>query len=70
MAAATTKPKVFYEVDGTDPAKPWTTGPGSFMEKMILEAGGTNAGANLPIPWAQISQEELIVQNPDIILLG
>ncbi len=70
ISASSTKPKVFYEVDGTDPAKPWTTGPGSFMDKMILQAGGVNAGAGLPIQWAQISQEELIVQNPDIILLG
>ena len=70
ITAATTKPKVFYEVDGTDPAKPWTIGPGSFIDIMILQAGGANAGANLPIQWAQISQEELIVQNPDLILLG
>lgn len=70
VAATTSRPKVFYEVDGTDPAKPWTTGPGSFMDRMIQQAGGANAGAGLPIQWAQISQEELIVQNPDIILLG
>ena len=37
---------------------------------MIQQAGGVNAGANLPIQWAQISQEELIIQNPDLILLG
>jgi len=70
IAKAIDKPVVFYEVDGTDPAKPWTTGPGSFMDTMIRQAGGINAGANLPLQWAQISQEELIVQNPDIILLG
>ena len=70
IAAATTKPIVFYEVDGTDPAKPWTIGPGSFIDNLILQAGGANAGANLPIQWAQISQEELIVQNPALILLG
>jgi iron complex transport system substrate-binding protein len=70
VAKSTTKPVVFYEVDGSDPAKPWTTGPGSFMDKMIQQAGGANAGAKLPLEWAQISQEELIVQNPDIVLLG
>jgi len=70
VAKSTDKPKVFYEVDGSDPAKPWTTGPGSFMDTMIKQAGGLNAGAKLPIEWAQISQEELIVQNPDIVLLG
>jgi iron complex transport system substrate-binding protein len=70
VAKSTDKPKVFYEVDGSDPAKPWTSGPGSFMDKMIQQAGGVNAGAKLPIEWAQISQEELIIQNPDIVLLG
>jgi iron complex transport system substrate-binding protein len=70
IAEAVDKPVVFYEVDGTDPAKPWTTGPGSFMDTMIKQAGGINAGANLPLQWAQISQEELIIQNPDLILLG
>lgn len=70
IATIQTKPKVFYELDGTDPAKPWTTGPGSFMARMIELAGGINAGDSLPIQWAQISQEELIMQNPDLILLG
>jgi iron complex transport system substrate-binding protein len=70
IAKSTGKPKVFYEVDGSDPAKPWTTGPGSFMDTLIKQAGGINAGEKLPIEWAQISQEELIVQNPDIVLLG
>jgi iron complex transport system substrate-binding protein len=70
IAQTSTRPKVFYEVDGTEPSKPWTTGPGSFMDTLIKQAGGINAGANLPLKWAQISQEELIVQNPDLILLG
>jgi iron complex transport system substrate-binding protein len=70
VAKSTDRPIVFYEVDGSDPAKPWTSGPGSFMDTMIQQAGGVNAGAKLPIEWAQISQEELIVQNPDIVLLG
>jgi iron complex transport system substrate-binding protein len=70
IAGAKTQPRVFYEVDGTDPAKPWTTGPGSFMDTMINQAGGINVGAGLPLQWAQISQEELIVQNPEVILLG
>ncbi len=70
VAKSTSQPRVFYEVDGSDPAKPWTTGPGSFMDTMIKQAGGTNAGEKLPMEWAQISQEELIIQNPDTILLG
>jgi iron complex transport system substrate-binding protein len=63
-------PKVFYELDATDPAKPWTSGPGTFIDILISLAGGQNIGASLSGDWAQISQEELIIQNPDIILLG
>ncbi len=67
---AATNPLVFYELDGTDPAKPWTPGPGSFLDLLIKEAGGRNAGSALQSQWAQISIEELLVQDPDIILLG
>ena len=70
VAGRTETPKVFYELDGTDPAKPWTAGPGTFIDLLIGLAGGQNIGASLNGEWAQISQEELIVQNPDIILLG
>jgi len=70
LAGVTEKPTVFYELDATDPAKPWTAGPGTFIDLLIGLAGGQNIGAALTGEWAQISQEELIVQNPDIILLG
>lgn len=63
-------PLVFYELDGSDPAKPWTSGPNTFISKMIRMAGGFNLGDALGSDWAQISQEELIKQNPTIILLG
>jgi len=67
---AAEKPKVFYELDATDPAKPWTAGPGTFVDLLIKLAGGENIGASLSGEWAQISQEALIIENPDIILLG
>ena len=70
VAGATEKPKVFYELDSTDPAKPWTAGPGTFVDMLISQAGGQNIGASLSGEWAQISQEELIVQDPAVILLG
>jgi iron complex transport system substrate-binding protein len=70
VKGAAEKPKVFYELDATDPAKPWTAGPGTFIDLLVGLAGGQNIGASLSGDWAQISQEALIVQNPDIILLG
>ncbi len=65
-----TKPVVFYELDGSEPAKPWTAGPGTFIDLLIDLAGGINVGHVLSGSWAQISAEELLVQNPEIILLG
>ncbi len=71
VAKASSKPKVFYELDASqDPAKPWTSGPGTFIDQLITLAGGVNVGASLQGQWAQISLEELLVQNPDVILLG
>ena len=70
VANVTEKPKVFYEIDGTDASKPWTTGPGTFIDTMINMAGGVNVGGVLSAPYAQISAEEIVSQNPDIIVLG
>jgi iron complex transport system substrate-binding protein len=64
-----TRPVVYVELDGTDPAKPWTTGPGTFQALIIDMAGGKNAGDEMRSEWAQISQEELIVKNPDFMLV-
>jgi len=63
-------PTVFYELDATDPTKPFTAGPGSFVDMLIKRAGGINAGGKLQGEWAQISLEDLLVVNPAIIILG
>jgi len=70
VAGAENQPTVFYELDGTDPSKPWTTGPGTFINLLLEKAGGKNIASDLEGAWVQISQEELIIRNPDIILLG
>jgi len=63
-------PRVFCEIDATDPAKPWTTGPGSFMDAMIQLSGGTNVAADAGSPWVQLSAEEIIAKDPQIIILA
>jgi iron complex transport system substrate-binding protein len=63
-------PSVYYELDASDPTKPYTAGPGSFMDMLIRRAGGVNVGAELKGEWAQISLEELLVQNPNFLILG
>lgn len=64
------RPVVFYELDATDPAAPWTTGPGTFIDTAIALAGGRNAGAALEGEWAQMSLEALLAVDPDIIILA
>jgi iron complex transport system substrate-binding protein len=64
------RPLVFYEIDATDPNAVWTAGPGSIIDTLITMAGGKNLGATLADEWVQISLEELISRDPDLILLG
>ena len=70
LAGAQQKPVVYYELDATDPNAPYTSGPGTFVALLIKEAGGTNFGANLNGEWVQVSVEELLAKQPDLIVLG
>lgn len=63
-------PLVFYELDASEPANPWTTGAGTFISYVINKAKGINLGDSLEGEWVQISTEELVAQNPDVILLS
>jgi iron complex transport system substrate-binding protein len=69
-ATVTTKPRVFHEVDATDPAKPFTVGPGSFVHDLIELAGGVNVAARAASPYPQLSAEELVRADPEIIVLA
>lgn len=62
--------KVFYEMDGSEPSKPWTAGKGSYVDVLLTLAGGTNVANDAGEGWIQYSQEALIVADPDVILLG
>jgi iron complex transport system substrate-binding protein len=70
LAGVTTRPSVYYELDATDPALPYTIGTGTFGDYLITRAGGTNLGALIGAGWVQISAEEILQRNPDLILLG
>lgn len=61
---------LFYELDATDPSKPYTPGPGSFYSHLIYRAGGDNIGDELGTEWAQASLEFLLSRDPQFILLG
>ena len=66
------RPSVFYEVDATDPSKPYSVGPGTFIHLLINRAGGANAVelAGITDPYPQISLEQLVIAPPDVIILG
>lgn len=70
VAGASTKPRVYWELDSTDPAKPYAPGPGSFINDIITLAGGVNVTASAKSPYAQISAEEIIAANPAVIILS
>jgi iron complex transport system substrate-binding protein len=65
-----TIPTVFYELDATDPSAPWTAGAGTFIDTLLIMAGGENIAADMEGQYLQMSIEELLVRNPQVILLG
>lgn len=64
------RPMVFYEIDASNPSKPWTYGPGTFGDLLINRAGGFNVGSLASDPYPQLSLEQIVVANPSIIVLG
>ena len=68
--AGATRPRVFHEVDATDPSKIYTAGPGSFIDDVITAAGGTNIAARAGTAYPQLSPEEIVKADPEIIVLG
>lgn len=69
-SSASERPVVFYELDATEPSKPWTPGPNTFMSQLISLAGGVNAGDIATDQYVQLSLEQLVAQDPAIIVLG
>jgi iron complex transport system substrate-binding protein len=69
VATAKTKPRVYWELDATDPTKPYTVGPGSFVDSVITLAGGVNIFANANSPYPQVSSEQVVAANPEVIIL-
>jgi iron complex transport system substrate-binding protein len=70
IAPLSFRPSVFYELDATDPQNPYTVGVGTFIDNIISMSGGFNIGSVLEGEYAPISSEEVITQNPEIILLA
>lgn len=72
IAVLSNHPVVFYEIDATDPSKPYTAGVDTFIHFIINRAGGTNFTelAGITDAYPQVSLEQLVVMPPDVIILG
>src|SRR5215216_1313909 len=69
IAPISSRPNVFYELDATDPAKPYTAGKGTFITQLIERAGGHNIAADLE-GYPQMSLEQVVAADPTFIILG
>ena len=69
-ASATTKPRVYHEIDASDPTKIFTVGPGSYIQDLIEIAGGVNIAAKATSAYPQLSAEEILRSDPEIIVLA
>lgn len=69
-SAAATKPRVYHEIDASDPTKIFTVGPGSYIADLIEIAGGQNIAARASSAYPQLSAEEILRSDPEIIVLA
>ena len=69
IAPLSSRPGVFYELDATDPAKPYTAGKGTFITLLIDRAGGYNIASDIE-GYPQFSLEQVVTADPAFIILG
>jgi iron complex transport system substrate-binding protein len=62
--------RVYVELDGSDPLKPWTAGRGSLIDQLVTLAGGLNVAHALGQAYGQISAEAILKGDPDLIILA
>jgi iron complex transport system substrate-binding protein len=70
IATTTTRPRVYHEIDASDPTKIFTVGPGSYINDLIDIAGGVNVAARASSAYPQLSAEEILKSDPEIIVLA
>ncbi len=69
QVADASRPRVFYVFDATDMSKPWTAGPGSFVDAFMSLAGAENIAGQSQEVWLQFSMEALVDADPEVILV-
>ena len=61
---------VYWELDATDPARPFAAGPGSLADEIITLAGGRNVLADIGEPYPQVSLEAIVARDPEVVVLA
>jgi iron complex transport system substrate-binding protein len=75
VARAKSRPRVYYEIDATNPTEPYTAGRGTFIDDAIKLVHGSNvadaaATCSGTLCYPQLNLESLVALNPQIILLA
>lgn len=60
------KPKVFFSLHGMGL---WTCGKDSFLDDLVRKAKGTNIAGNIQRKWLVLNREQLIHEDPEIIII-
>jgi iron complex transport system substrate-binding protein len=60
------RPKAFLSVYGQGL---WTCGQGSYLDDLLSQAGGVNIAGQVNRRWLQLNREQLIHENPDVIII-
>ncbi|MGB7294501.1 MAG: ABC transporter substrate-binding protein [Candidatus Aminicenantales bacterium] len=60
------RPKVFLSVYGQGL---WTCGEGSYLNDLLVQSGGVNIAGTIKRRWLQLNREQLIHENPDVIII-
>jgi iron complex transport system substrate-binding protein len=66
LSAILEKPKVFLSVYGQGL---WTCGEESYLNDLLVQAGGVNIAGKIKRRWLQLNREQLIHENPDVIII-
>jgi iron complex transport system substrate-binding protein len=63
------RPRVYEELDASEPDKPFVAGPNGFYGQLIDLAGGANVFGDLPGDVGQVGAETIVQRDPEIIVL-
>ncbi len=70
LAHCTKEPRVYFEIDASDPSNPFSVGRGSFIDSLITMSHAVNIAHTVDDLWPQLSSEYIIAQDPDVIIMS